>query len=136
MKLIISRTYGKSETKGLLLLLNEVKVKTMCVTLELANNGNQKFTSCIPEGKYKVEKYWSPTKGECFKVLDVPGRDNILIHKGNYANGAKVDTKGCILVGYAFNDINKDGFIDITESTITMELLLKLIPDKIDLYII
>lgn len=136
MKVVISRGYEKNFTKGTLLVFDgDVKLLEL-KSLELPDNGNQKNTSCIPEGVYDVEKYDSPTKGECFHVLNVPGRDSILIHKGNYATGVKVDTKGCILVGQYFNDLNKDNFTDIAESTKAMQKLLLTLPDKFKIYIL
>jgi len=136
MKVIISRSYFKSETKGRLIVLDGVEKVFELVTLELADNGNQRNTSCIPEGVYDVVKYSSKSKGDCFHVLDVPERDSILIHKGNYAAGKKIDTKGCILPGVYFTDINNDGNIDVAESTIAMDKLLTTLPDKFKLYIL
>jgi len=110
-----------------------------CKTLELPNNGNQKGVSCIREGFYEVVKCDSPSKGECFKVLNVPGRSDILIHRGNFAAskpGGKVDTQGCILPGTYFTDLNGDNFLDIAESTRAMSRLLLTLPGKFTLYII
>ena len=73
-------------------------------TLELPWLANQQNVSCIPtapglmdepNGTYEVIRWKSPTRGDCFKVLDVFGREGILIHAGNTAK----DTQGCILVG-------------------------------------
>lgn len=136
MKAIISRTYLPSETKGSFYIMEGERLVFRCKCLELPNNGNQKNYSCIPEGVYDVEKYHSPGKGECFWVKDVPGRDSILIHKGNFAAGKKVDTQGCILPGAFFTDINFDGFIDIGDSTVTMEKLLEVLPERFKLHII
>ena len=136
MKVIISRTYNPSETIGSFLIMEGEKPVYKCKTIELAWNGNQHNTSCIPEGIYDVEKYISQTKGECFHVLNVPGRDSILIHKGNFAAGKKIDTLGCILPGSFFTDINDDGFIDVAESTKTMKELLEILHKKFKLIIV
>jgi hypothetical protein len=136
MKAILSRTYGPHETKSTLFVMNGEALLFRCKCIELPNNGNQKNTSCIPEGVYNVEKYHSPTKGDCFWVKDVPGRDSILIHKGNYAAGDHKDTLGCILPGTHFVDINDDGYIDIGDSTKTMENLLAILTETFKLYIL
>lgn len=136
MKVIIKREYLTNQTKGLLLILDKVKILGRAVTLELPQNGNQHFTSCIPEGKYQVEKYISPTKGECFKLLNVPDRTDIFIHRGNFAAGTKKDTLGCILCGYHFEDLNNDGNLDVAESTATLKSLLEILPGKFELIIL
>lgn len=66
-------------------------------TLEDAWRDNKKSVSCIPEGEYTVVRHVSPKYGNCFMVSDVPNRDYILIHVGNY----DTDTEGCILLGLA-----------------------------------
>jgi hypothetical protein len=136
MKVVISREYGKNETKGILLVLHGSKLIYRCVSLELPDNGNQKNTSCIKEGSYQVVKYWTPTKKNCFYIQQVPGREDILIHVGNFAAGIKKDTEGCILVGSHFEDINQDGNIDISESTKTLKELFDILPELFTLHII
>lgn len=91
-------------------------------TLELPWKENQNNVSCIPKGTYKIELFNSIKFGKCFHVLNVPGRDAILIHKGNYNR----DTHGCILPGSALSDIDKDGQVDVTGSGKMMDQLLSL----------
>lgn len=91
-------------------------------TLELPWKNNQRRVSCIPYGRYMVIKRWSEKYGNHFILLDVPNRDYILIHFGNY----KRDTKGCILVGDGVTDINGDGLLDVTNSKNTMKKLNKI----------
>ena len=65
-------------------------------TLELPDRGNQQFISRIPEGVYFGELFPSPSLGYLtIRLRDVPGREDILIHVGNYPK----DTEGCILPG-------------------------------------
>ena len=67
-------------------------------TLELAWKDNQKRISCIPKGVYEVEKRHtekSKYKYEHLHILDVPDRELILMHIGNYPK----NSKGCILLG-------------------------------------
>lgn len=65
------------------------------LTLELPWKENQRRVSCIPAGGYQIKRHISPKFGEVFKVMDVEGRDEILIHAGNYLS----DIQGCILIG-------------------------------------
>lgn len=132
MKVVLSRSYGKNETKGVLYVFDGASCPYHCVSLELPDNGNQKNASCITAGVYDVEKYDSPSKGRCFHVTNVPGRDSILIHTGNYTH----DTLGCILPGTYFSDIDNNGFIDVAESSRAMSRLLILLPDIFKLHII
>lgn len=55
---------------------------------------------CIPQGLYNVRKYYSKAHPDVWKVLNVPGREDILIHIGNYPS----DTTGCILVGLGIEE--------------------------------
>lgn len=136
MKAVISRTYNATETIGTISVWDGERPVLSRKTIELPDNGNQKNTSCIPEGAYDVEKITSSTRGEVFYVKDVPGRTGILIHKGNYAAGSHVDTLGCILPGMGFEDINDDGNIDVFDSTRAMNDLLAVLPDKFKVTII
>jgi hypothetical protein len=101
------------------------------VTMELPYKDNQHQISCIPSGVYFVEKRYSPEHGNHFHVLDVPNRDMILIHEGNYV----FNYKGCIGVGAAFADINKDGLMDITDTKNTLKKLYYLMPQTFKLTI-
>jgi hypothetical protein len=87
-------------------------------TLELPNLSNRQNISCIPEGKYILERYDSQRFKTCLRVkqlnkdskptdvlTDECGniRTDILIHPGNYINYTTADGKthtdsmGCIL---------------------------------------
>jgi len=127
MKAVLSREYNNLQTLGRLVLFEGSKIILQLYTLELPDLGNQQNISCIPEGKYEVHRICSPKFGKCFHVQDVPGRSEILIHKGNYNK----DTHGCILIGMGHADINDDGTIDVIESTHAMEKLQSVITEDI-----
>lgn len=89
-------------------------------TLELGYKNNERGISCIPTGVYVVQRKTSYRHGQCFELQNVLGRDNILIHKGNFNE----DTKGCILIGNGYKDINFDEMPDLLNSRIAMKNLL------------
>lgn len=91
-----------------------------CVTLELAWRNNQSNISCIPPGKYIVQRRHSITHDWHLHIQNVPNRTYILFHAGNYNS----DTKGCILPGQEFKKINNDVYMDISSSTLTMKKLM------------
>lgn len=72
-----------------------------CFISELPWRDNTPQLSCIPEGSYTCKWHRSPKFGWCYKVFNVPGRNEILIHKGNYAGavdkGYKTNSHGCLL---------------------------------------
>ncbi len=65
----------------------------ICSTFELPDRNNNVNISCIPAGEYPLKMIVSPKYGPCYKVHNVPGRTDILIHTGNTTD----DTLGCIL---------------------------------------
>lgn len=94
-------------------------------SLELPNLNNQRRISRIPKGIYKARKHTSPKFGRSLWLQDVPNRSEILIHKGNYHS----DILGCILLGKGLADINKDGFMDVTQSSVAIKELMDLLVD-------
>ena len=64
-------------------------------TIERPWLGNRQNISCIPEGIYPLKPYSSAKFPHVWQICDVPGRDYILIHAGNYAH----DVSGCVAVG-------------------------------------
>lgn len=129
MKIKLTRlSDNKFQTLGILTLENG-KIYN---TLELPNKQNQKKISCIPKGTYKVVKRKSAKYGDHFHVTNVPNRDFILIHHGNYYT----DILGCILVGKGLFDLNKDGQLDVTSSKQAMKELNAALPKSFELEII
>jgi Family of unknown function (DUF5675) len=95
-------------------------------TLELPWKFNQKMVSCIPRGYYEAFKLKHHKFGNCIQLLDVPERTEIFMHSGNYLS----EIKGCILPGSGFNDINKDGKLDIVNSAVTLQKIFAMLPEK------
>lgn len=73
----------------------KIDKEVFCWTLEPADRLNKSNESCIPIQQYLCRRVRSAKFGETFMVVDVPGRTNILFHKGN----VEKDTLGCILLG-------------------------------------
>lgn len=135
MEIEILRTYKEKATYGEARVVNSETHETAFdfKTLELPWQNNQRRISCIPEGVYIVEKM-KPTKKrpyEYLHVLDVKDRDAILFHPGNYTR----QILGCLLPGENFVDLDKDGIVDITNTTATLKIITALVPDKFKLTI-
>jgi hypothetical protein len=121
IKGFLSRKYTDEQVSGYLTICDgDVKIFE-CVTLEPPYKDNQRNISCIPLGDYIVKPHVSPTFGKCFEIKDVSNRTHILIHAGNYNK----DTKGCVLVGRGFADLNQDGLKDVTSSKVTLKDMLE-----------
>ena len=129
-RLTVDRDAHRQTLGRMIAIRNNTEVLN-CKTLELPWLNNQKKISCIPKGKYHVVKRTSQKYGNHFYVQNVPNRDMILIHAGNYVT----QTEGCILVGDSFTDINGDNLRDVTNSKATLAKLYDLMPDEFELYI-
>ena len=106
MKILLQRTSRQPDYTIGKMYLND---KYFCDTLEDLDRGLRQdmplseiqrlkvmHRTAIPAGTYKVIVNQSPAKQRLLpRLLDVPGFDGILIHRGNTAD----DTSGCILVG-------------------------------------
>lgn len=72
-----------------------------CFTLELPDRDNLPQFSRVPEGEYVCSWLLSPKFGKCFQLMNVPHRNNILLHAGNFAGdveqGYLSHSHGCIL---------------------------------------
>ena len=113
-------TFGRLELQG--------AVQTW-FTCELEWFDNDREVSCIPCGRYSVVRWQSPRHGDCFKVLDVPGRDDILLHPGNTIR----DLLGCIALGRGRGTVN--GLPAVTSSRAAMDDLKAAAPDGFELTI-
>ena len=116
----VTITRNKSTTKQTLgkLIANVNGSTFTCQTLELPWLNNAKNISCIPKGTYQVKWTFSPKfMRYTYQVMNVPNRDGIRIHAGNYY----YDYKGCIGLGRTLADLNKDGETDITSTIATVK---------------
>ena len=120
-----------STTGKLLLVDNSNNLIIQLQTLERPWVFNERKISCIPTGQYLVKRHVSPKFGQCFKVQDVKGRSDILIHSGNVVK----DTLGCILVGLTRGSVDDSGSAMICNSRKAMAVLLALIDKEIILHI-
>ena len=120
-----------SVTGKLLLLDNKNNLILQLRTLERPWVFNERKISCIPSGTYLVKRYVSPKFGQCFKIQDVKGRSDILIHSGNVVN----DTLGCVLVGLTSGTVDDTDTAMVYSSRKAMAVLLALIDKEIVLQI-
>ncbi len=94
-------TIGKLYKKGTS--INEDEF--ICYTIERPWLKNKAYVSCIPAGEYELKQVSSPKFGLTYKVCDVIGRTQILIHKANKAS----ELQGCIapvsMLGVLGNEI-------------------------------
>lgn len=124
MELLLKRIFkGPKYTIGKLY----VDGKYFCNTLEDAVRKDKiPNETAIPYGTYKVIVNMSPKfKRLLPRLLDVPGFDGILIHRGNTPS----DTSGCILVGE--NKVKGK----VINSTIYEKKLVELLKDEKDISI-
>ena len=129
MKLILTRLREtEKETLGILHVYDDIEKVFECKTLELPDRQNVRNISCIPKGNYKIAHRWSPKYKDHLILVGVENRSYILCHTGNFY----FDTRGCILVGRTYADLNGDGELDVSSSRQTMTNLMKVIDDKLD----
>lgn len=88
--LILRRTYHATGTNGDLYGPDKTEI---CKTIELPWKENQVRVSCIPEGRYRLQKRYSPKFSDHLILENVPNRSLILIHPANDANK---ELAGCI----------------------------------------
>ena len=146
MKAVLTRIKGgegnhsEPQTLGIFTAYKGLMKVFECLTLERPWADNKRGVSCIPDGEYQVRKWHNDEAEEAgkritynhFQVLDVPDRTGILIHVGNYVD----QIEGCILPGTHFADMNKDGLLDIGNSTKTLADMFNKLPDTFTLKVV
>ncbi len=102
-----------------------------CRTLELPWLNNQQNISCVPTGTYlcKYQFMWRELAYR-YCLQAVPNRTGIYFHGGNFATGKKIDTKGCILLGASYNDLDGNGTPDIVSTNLIVTAFEKLLNGK------
>lgn len=138
MEVTVKLTRNKADEKarqtlGKMVVLNDSTEVFNCFTIELPWENNERKISCIPTGEYNCFKRNATVSipYQHILIVDVPGRDGICIHRANYYK----QLKGCIAVGDKHVDINNDGELDVTNSKVTLDKLLGLLPDKFKIVI-
>lgn len=123
--ILIKRTHNlPTQTKGELFVLDvDNNIAFQCFTLELPWKENKRRVSCIPKGTYQIVPRFSQKYKNHLHILDVPGRDWILIHEANFVR----QLLGCIAVGERRIDIDGDGLVDVTSSVKTKNKILEYI---------
>ena len=118
-KIVINRVKETAtQTKaGLFVLKEKGWIEFEAAALELPFRDNARNISRIPPGKYTAVRRFSPKYSNHLHIQNTEPRTLILIHHGNFNR----DTRGCILIGSEFRDIDKDGCLDVVNSIITME---------------
>ena len=131
--LVTRNELSEIQTIGRLDVVNGDVELFSCMTLELAWNNNLRQISCIPYGEYSCEKKEATAAipYQHVTVLNVRDRSGIAIHKANYAS----QLRGCIAVGDKHVDINKDGNLDVTNSSNTFKKLMDILPNNFKLTI-
>ena len=131
--IIVRELSNEKETLGKLLVFDAAgDVIYACMSLELPYVNNERGVSCIPTGSYTAKKINSYKFGDCIAIDSVINRSQILIHYGNYYT----QTRGCVLVGRFFSDLNKDGFKDVLLSRLALNDLLLSLSDSFHLWVL
>jgi hypothetical protein len=89
MELELIRTYFPNGTNGEIY----YNGKPICFSIELPWLQNKPSVSCIPEGRYELEKYYSEHLANHLHLKAVANRSLIMIHA---ANDAMQELRGCI----------------------------------------
>lgn len=116
MKILITRKQSTpSGTPGDLLVVNSAGDSFTCPTLELPWRDNTPGISCITDDSYQAA-IWHSDHLDCdvLRLEDKHGRQNCLIHCGNFAGDVSQDMEtqvhGCTLVGSRYGSlVNDDG---------------------------
>lgn len=129
MLLLVRKSTSDQGTFGILTYKNFT-----CFTGELPWHKNQQGISCVPPGQYQIEKWSSKSFPFALHLLNVKGREGILIHQGNFCGdtkkGFKSNILGCILVGNRLGTLENQKVV--LSSVITLHSLLNIFTEKYD----
>jgi hypothetical protein len=94
-------------------------------SLELPYINNEHNISSIPTGEYELKWTFSNKyQREMYQVMNVPNRNGIRIHSGNYIN----DSLGCILLGQGSDIFNER--LQVNNSRIAVQQFEELLNKK------
>lgn len=99
--LTINRLKNQPIDDGTFGVMTDERGWPLFVTFEETWRHNERNVSCVPEGTYVVERALTPKHGDTWRLRDVQGRDNVLIHVIN----TEADTEGCIGLGVEFGSM-------------------------------
>ena len=105
---LVRDSYSEMGTFGKLYINSQF----FCYTVEKPWEENKEGESCIPEGTYPLGLRYSPvvkktSAGEFeegYEVMNVPGREYIMIHVGN----SQRDFEGCIGLGDSLGYVHNE----------------------------
>jgi len=129
---LLRRQTLKDRTIGRLVVFDGVFSRLDLASLELPWLGNVQGVSCIPAGRYRLVPRSTQKRGNHLLVEGVPGREWILIHRGNYPS----EIRGCILVGREHIDINGDKIPDVSGSRSALGQLVQMITEPAELIVV
>ena len=129
---LLRRHTLKDRILGRLLVFDGAFLRLDLATLELPWKGNAVGESCIPAGRYRLVPRSTQARGDHLLIEGVPGREWILIHRGNYPS----DVRGCILVGREHIDINGDRIPDVSGSRSALGQLVQVITEPTELIVV
>lgn len=123
---ITRRTPNSKETIGDVVVSNN-GIEQLYYSLELPWLNNLVNKSSITPGTYVAKWEWSNKYGMyILRIYDVIGRSGILIHPFNFY----YEIEGCVGIGKTLSDINKDGYVDITDTRNTIKAIYSLFGGK------
>jgi len=94
------------------------QIEYVGVAIERGWNDNRNMISCVPPGRYKLRLERSARfRKDLWELYGVPNRAECKFHAANYAR----QLNGCIALGRDHKDIDKDGYLDVTSSRLTMK---------------
>lgn len=113
---------SKQQTLGEINIYHGAEKLATFKTLEKPDEGNEQDISRIPAGFYLVKLLQSSPSFNYphYWITNVEGRTGVKFHRGNFYN----QIQGCILPGYDFHDLNRDGLLDVTSSTKALEVMI------------
>lgn len=136
MNIVITRKQSTSSgTPGELAVMNPAGETFTCDTLELPWQDNTPGVSCIIDDSYRAA-IWHSEHLDCdvLRLEDKHGRQNCLIHCGNFAGdasqGMETQVHGCTLVGSHYGSLSNDdgnAQLAILNSRVTLARLIEFV---------